>query len=292
MTLGDRARYVGIGHGSAEEKAEAAGDLAEKHVVVLDFSFDAPTTAAQLATSASYAVLDHHKSAQLNLEALPAANKVFEMKMSGATLAWNFFHPGKPCPLLARYVEDKDIWRWAYHSSKEFSAVFDLSVQVPSKGEVSAEDFAALDALHQGGDTALQSLLAQGSTLLTYQESLIASHARKATLRRLREFPELQCAVVNSTVLASEIGNRATQIEGAAFAVIFRVFNGDMSVSLRSCFPSEGQADVSQIAAKFGGGGHQAASGCRFNTSDIETLLLPSDDKDEGDEKAAKKQKV
>ena len=131
LKLHDQARYVGIGHGSAEDKAKAAGDLRGKSVAVLDFSFDAETTAKQLATAKSYAVLDHHKTAKDNLGDLPETSKVFDMRMSGATLAWNYFHPGEACPLLARYVEDKDIWRWAYHSSKEFSAVFDLAIGLP-----------------------------------------------------------------------------------------------------------------------------------------------------------------
>ena len=32
-------------------------------------------------------------------------DKVFEMKMSGCTLAWDFFHGDKETPLLFRYLE-------------------------------------------------------------------------------------------------------------------------------------------------------------------------------------------
>lgn len=247
-----------------------------KNVAVLDFSFDSKTTLEQLSVAKGYAVLDHHKTAKDNLADLPESAKVFDMQMSGATLAWNYFHPGEACPLLARYVEDRDIWRWAYHSSKEFSAVFELAVGLPPPGElvVPSESFCLLDTLHKGGDVAFQSLLAQGKAILEYQSTLINAASRKATLRRLRAFPEMACAVVNSTVCVSEIGDIITQIEGAAFALIFAVEGERIQVSLRSGFPAEGQADVSEIAKKFGGGGHQAASGCRFETTDIETMLI------------------
>jgi len=302
--LGDAATYVGIGHGTPEEKEEAAGDLAGKNVVVLDFSFDAATTARQLAAAAGYAVLDHHKTAEANLASLPAPNKIFEMGMSGATLAHNFFFPPPAAgaadssadgvPLLARYVEDKDIWRWAHHSSKEFAAAFLLAVEVPRPGPVGAADFAKLHALATGGGAALQRLLAQGSVLLRYQESLVKQHAKRAAktgTRRLRAFPALRCAVVNATVLASEIGNRCAsgEVEGAQFALIYSTVphSGSVSLSLRSCFGTqEGQADVSKIAQHFGGGGHACASGCRIATDDINSIFVaPGEtDEDEGED--------
>jgi hypothetical protein len=32
--------------------------------------------------------------------------------MSGCTISWDFFHGDKEIPLLLRYLEDRDIWRW------------------------------------------------------------------------------------------------------------------------------------------------------------------------------------
>merc|ERR1711871_1070931 len=146
LKLGSQARYVGIGHGSPEHKLEAAGDLTGKHVAVLDFSFDAPSTAMQMEAAASYVVLDHHKTAAENLRGLSEENKVFQMNMSWATLSWDFFFRGQQCPLLFRYVEDKDIWRWALKNSKEFSAAYDLTAGISGPGQLDPEqDFRQLD---------------------------------------------------------------------------------------------------------------------------------------------------
>jgi len=281
LKLGDRARYVGIGHGSAEEKKEAAGDLAGKHVAVLDFSFDRATTAEQVAGASSYVVLDHHKTAQENLSELPRENQVFDMKMSGVTLSFNFFHRGEECPMLFRYVEDKDIWRWALHSSHEFSAAFYLTVEVPAAGEITAKDFTAMDRLYQGGDSGLQKLITQGKSILAYQQAEVKASCKKAKLRKLKAFPEYTCAVVNSTILGSEIGHALTCQDGVQFAVVFSNKLDGYTISLRSNFPAKGQADVSAIAKHFGGGGHQAAAGMRFDGCDINELFIPEEKTDE-----------
>lgn len=275
--LGDKARYIGIGHG--KDKEDAAGDLRGKNVALLDFSFDVEATSRQVAVASQYVVLDHHASAQENLKALPDANKMFEIKMSGATLAWNFFHPGTEIPLLFRYVEDKDIWRWALHSSDAFGAAFELTVDLPGIGEVTCKDFVPLDRLFKGGDEALQRLLVTGNTILRYQNSVVAKHTRKYTRRRLKQLPEFVCAVVNATTLVSEIGDALAKEPGVNFAFIFTQESESADcqwryrISLRSCFPQEGQADVSAIAKLFGGGGHRTAAGCGWIGS-IDDIFL------------------
>eukprot|EP00928_Gymnodinium_smaydae_P065135 TRINITY_DN48317_c0_g1_i1.p1 TRINITY_DN48317_c0_g1~~TRINITY_DN48317_c0_g1_i1.p1 ORF type:complete len:557 (-),score=112.63 TRINITY_DN48317_c0_g1_i1:154-1824(-) len=282
LALGSRATYVGIGHGTREDKAKACGDVTGKSVAVVDFSFDAETTKEHLAAAASYVVLDHHASAQSCLKDVPAANKVFEMKQSGATLAWDFWHAGKECPPLLRYIEDKDIWRWAMHSSKEFSAVFELEVPLPESGPVTCEHFAVLDKLVKGGEAALVTMMQKGAAVLQFQNQVVEQHKQRAVLRRLKAFPDLVAAVVNSTVLPSEIGNAATQIDGANFALVYsaQADGSGFNISARSCFPAEGQSDVSAIAKHFGGGGHKAASGFRVKGETLEAIFAPYDPED------------
>ena len=106
--LGDRATYLPADHGPS---APRGLDVKGKHVAVLDYSFPAAETARMIAEAASFVCIDHHASAVKELADVPEANKVFEMGQSGATLAYNYFHPGQEVPLLLRYVEDKDIWR-------------------------------------------------------------------------------------------------------------------------------------------------------------------------------------
>lgn len=55
-------------------------------------------------------MLDHHKSTMLDLGHLP--NTFFDLNRSAATIAWNYFHPGKPMPLFLHYIEDRGTHHW------------------------------------------------------------------------------------------------------------------------------------------------------------------------------------
>jgi len=103
------------------------------------------------------------------------------MKMSGATLAWQFFHPKVEIPPLFRYVEDKDIWRWALVNSNEFSSVFELCSGLPAPGVVFDQDFKAMSDLYHGGDASLAELIKSGTIVTQYQNSVVKSHAKKYT---------------------------------------------------------------------------------------------------------------
>jgi hypothetical protein len=92
LRLGSRAEYRAAEHHSGAAPPDVTGKVA----AVVDFCFPKNITEAMIAqTAGKFIVLDHHASAQLELEGVADANKVFEMKQSGATLAWDFFHGGE-----------------------------------------------------------------------------------------------------------------------------------------------------------------------------------------------------
>ena len=41
---------------------------------------------------------------------------------SGAMLAWEYFHPDKPAPMLIMHIDDRDRWQFKLAGSKEFNA--------------------------------------------------------------------------------------------------------------------------------------------------------------------------
>jgi len=114
--LGDRAEYFAAKHG------EPPPDVAGKNVVVLDFSYDNTTTKRLMKEAKSFLIIDHHKSAVVELHDISCTR--FDMNHSGAMLAWKFFHPGKEPPRMIKFIEDRDLWKWEIPYSKEFSAAF------------------------------------------------------------------------------------------------------------------------------------------------------------------------
>jgi hypothetical protein len=240
--LGDAATFVGLSHGSSHDHMHSV--VAGKNVAVLDFSFKRHLSDAFIASASSFVVLDHHASAEQELQHLPPRHKVFEMKQSGCTLAWNFFHPGVTVPLLLRYVEDKDIWRWSLRSSKEVNAA--LSAQ--------SFTFQEFHELVQGGADAVQRLAAAGAAMLSQQNGLVQAQLKKILKCSFTFAPTVPACVVNSTVFASELGNAMCVQCGAALGVVWQYdhVQGITNVSLRS---NSDQVDVSLIAKSMGVGG-------------------------------------
>jgi hypothetical protein len=84
----------------------ASLDVAGRHVVVVDYCFSPSVTRELVATAASVTVLDHHasalKAADAELADAPHVRSrlFFELRQSGATLAWDYIHatPGKSWP--------------------------------------------------------------------------------------------------------------------------------------------------------------------------------------------------
>ena len=233
--LGNRAEYHACKHGTTPP------DIKDKNVVILDFSFDNATTKSMIEEANSLLVIDHHKSAMVELHDI--SNTHFDMTKSGAMLAWEFFHPGKEPPKFIKYIQDRDLWKWELEYSKEFSAAFDM---VPFE----FEEFEKFE-----DDSVFDDAVKRGSYILAYSKTVIKKVCEKASRRKLGGKDVL---VVNASHWMSEIGARLAP--DCDFAMIWFWDHEDQvtKVSLRAFHDS---VDVSEIAKKYSGGGHKKASG-------------------------------
>ena len=261
LVLGDRAQYLPVTY---ERNTDAqAPDVTGKRVVMLDVAFSASKMLEMVEKSESFMVLDHHVSAEKALEALPVANKCFQMKQSGCTLAWNYFHPRKPVPMLLRYVEDKDIWRWAMKCSKEFSASWRHAPM----------DFEFCKQMLEGGSAAIWNHISAGRAILGYQKILIADAVGRAQLRQLKLQKGWRVKVINTTILPSEIGAALASQPDCDVSVMWSYDHSQRQyrISMRSDHDSY---DVSQVCSAMGGGGHKRAGGFSFAGESIEELFV------------------
>lgn len=246
--LGDRAEYHAAKYG------EPPPDVAGKNVVVLDFSYDNKTTKQLMKEAKNFLVIDHHKSAMVELHDVSCTR--FDMNHSGAMLAWKFFHPGKEAPRMIKFIEDRDLWRWEIPYSKEFAAAFDM---VPF-------DFEEFDKYLD--DSAVDNAQERGAYILAYSKTVISKIAKHAASRKMGGKDVL---VVNSPHWMSEIG--AALSPKCDFALIWYYDHEtrQVKVSLRA---HHEDSDVSEVAKKFGGGGHRKAAGFNLPAgTSIETLF-------------------
>jgi oligoribonuclease NrnB/cAMP/cGMP phosphodiesterase (DHH superfamily) len=233
--LGNRSEYYACNHGTAPP------DVKGKNVVLLDFSFNNAVTKKMINDANSLCVIDHHKSAMVELHDI--SNTRFDMTKSGAILSWEFFHPGKEPPKFIRYIQDRDLWKWELEYSKEFSAAFDM---VPFE----FEEFEKFE-----DDSVFDDAVKRGSYILAYSKTVVKKVCDKASKRKLDKKDVL---VVNSSHWISEIGSKLAP--DCDFSIIW-YWDHDAQytkVSLRSFHDS---VDVSEIAKKYGGGGHKKAAG-------------------------------
>lgn len=236
--FGARADYFGLEHGDSLPAA-----LKGKVVYIIDFGFEESVMRKILRTAARVIVLDHHVSAEKSTKM--ASEHVYRLDRSGAVIAWNYFFPDKKTPELLRHIEDVDLWKFRLPRTKELMAYM---------GTVDC-DFKVWDKLARDWENSQgrKPYVEKGKCVLRYENKIVEQLVEGA---ELAEFEGRKTLVVNSPILRSQIGNALVK-KLPPISIIWREKNGKILVALRS----NGKADVSKIAEKYGGGGHKAAAG-------------------------------
>lgn len=177
-------------------------------------------------------------------EGAPYANvyALFDMDRSGAGIAWDFFHPGKARPALIDHVEDRDLWRFALHGTREIqSALFSYPYR-----------FEVWDELMQAP---VFELYQQGLCIERKHHKDVAELVTVAKRKMVIGHYEVPVASLPYT-LASDAGHLMAQ--GQPFAACYYDKAGGRVFSLRS---TDQGVDVSEVAKLYGGGGHARAAG-------------------------------
>lgn len=226
-------------HGT--KHGDTCPDVTGKNVLIIDFSYKREILLELHEKASNLIVLDHHISAQKELENLDFA--FFDMTRSGAGLAWDYFWYTESRPRLINFVEDRDIWRWTHEGSAEFMTAF--MELVPTQFE---EYNKYLD------DEVVEEMINNGKVLKTYADNKVKRLAEKAGNA---EFLGYKIKIVNASDHISDLGNYLSTDCDFVLIWYHDAINNKFPISLRS----NGVVDVSEVAKKFGGGGHKAAAG-------------------------------
>ena len=102
---------------------EPPPDVTNREVILVDFSYKRNVLIEMAGKAKSILILDHHKSAELDLIDLPSnVESHFDMTKSGAVMAWEYFHPGKDIPQLLLHIQDRDLWEFKLEGTREIQA--------------------------------------------------------------------------------------------------------------------------------------------------------------------------
>jgi len=255
-TFGDQAHYEGVRHNNAMPSF-AKGAV----VYIVDFCYSAEALIAAAKIAKKIVILDHHISAQKELETFCEHNELpnnielnFVQEHSGCVISWQHFHADTPVPPLLLHIEDNDLWR---HELKNTDAICKaLYLCLP-------DDFAEFEIIE------LDKLKLEGEVLLKQQQ---LSVKRFLKARHTVELDGHKGLAVNAaSMYASDLGHELAKLSGT-FGLIYS-YQGQ-----RECFEcglrSIGEFDVSKIALKFDGGGHKNASGFRLTKKDFIKLVF------------------
>lgn len=220
-------------------------------VIIADFSYSRDEMVA-LAEKTNVVVLDHHKTAEENLRGLDFA--IFDMNKSGARLAWEWAFPGEEPPLIVKYTEDRDLWRWALPHSREVSQWL----------RTFRMDCLSWDKAARALEESLLDVVEQGVVLLAFQDQQVNIMADRAVLRKVGDHI---VPVANATCFFSEVGEQMCKNHPEA---PYALYYFDRNAEERQWgMRSRGDFDCSAVARTFGGGGHPGAAGFVTNTETV-----------------------
>jgi oligoribonuclease NrnB/cAMP/cGMP phosphodiesterase (DHH superfamily) len=255
------AQLVPLDHGTDFEPV--IDDLKDKHVLMLDFSFktrEQNIRAADIA--ASFLCLDHHKTAQDKIGDLPRTNTVrfvFDMNSSGAGLAWDYLFGTESVykldrPWWVNYTEARDLWRWdSLPNAKEICAYLST---VP----FTKEAYKSLNTVYSIDAYGL------GKGALAHIEHYVREAIQQT---KYGELDGHKVGVTNVIYLnCSEVGMAVAKMADYSLTW-FERHDGNIQFSLRSV----GNFDVSEIAKKYGGGGHKNAAGFELKIPEGRRLI-------------------
>ena len=240
--FGDRAEYIPVDHGDAPPEG-----LEGRDVFLVDFCYQTPEHMEMLKAAAKrLVVLDHHKSTKAFVENI--SEHVYDEQRSGATIAWAYFHPDTPLPRLMQYLEDGDLYRFDLPETRD---IFSYMLVLPFS-------FEAWDIFAQelDDDTKRTDVLKKAHAYTEFFESLAASSIERAKKVHFEGYDVYFATTHPNITMKSFVGNELYK-KLPPFALVVTAHPTGFGVSIRG----NGSVDVSEIATKYGGGGHPGSAG-------------------------------
>jgi oligoribonuclease NrnB/cAMP/cGMP phosphodiesterase (DHH superfamily) len=205
----------------------------------------------------SVTLIDHHKTAIDELKDMPLLKQHVNLDMSGATLAWQYLcGDDMQRPLLLGHIEDRDLWRFKLPLTKEInSAVFSMEYTFANWDNLMASNAAELVQLSVGG------------AAIARKQAKDIKELLGATARYMQINGETVPVACMPHTMASEAGEALCRLQpNAELENVWAACYYDTAEHrIFSCRSLENGADVSAIAAIYGGGGHKHAAGFRVS---------------------------
>lgn len=230
-------------------------------VAIVDFSYKRAILEELRGKVSELVVLDHHATAERDLQGLSYAK--FDMKKSGIGMTWDHYFPEKPRNWLVTLIEDYDLWKFEQVATKQVVAALTTYPQ----------EMGIWDAFERRG---IGEALREGEVALRLINQIAENISTGARLVRLDGYvvPAVQVRIPRSEV-ADVLANWYPEYP---FTLCYcDTKDGKRYYSLKSRPKSGGkEVDLSRLAEKFDGGGHKTAAGFTTELSSSLMQEMPS----------------
>lgn len=194
--------------------------------------------------------IDHHKSTIEKYKEFENLPGIRDPNAPGAcTLTWNHFFDSEKIPPIVYHIGDRDIWRYESIKTKPVCEyMFYVSIN-PNDWDIyiNMED--------------IEEIYEKGKLLLNARLSNIRATATRA-YTNIFHGQKTVAINYNDRISKPDMGEYLLRkVKEAEVAFIYHYFKEKDKYFLQISLYSKGNVDVSEIARKYGGGGHKGAAG-------------------------------
>lgn len=238
-------------------------DVYDRDVYLVDFSYKREVVLEMLGLARTVTLIDHHKSALDDLWDLGASGLVTKhssLEKSGAVLAWEYLQQAlgrkEKMPEMLLHVQDRDLWHFKLEGTRELSE-FMFSQEY---------DFKVWDKIMSMTKHERNKAMTAGA--LVVQKHFKDLNELLSQLRRTMVIGGVETPVACLPYMMASDGGGMMALT-APFAATYYDTAKHRCFSLRSNATNVNHADVSSIAAQYGGGGHKHAAGFKVERTHV-----------------------
>lgn len=238
-------------------------------VLVVDFNFHPDILQHYEKLGVSFTIIDHHKETQklyseyftgsLSSRIQRSANNstfVYDINEAGCTLTWLWFFRNEPVPVFLKYVKDRDIWS----KSLPFSEAVHEGIKALKSNKGWWHTFGLFNNwVNLTEQEFLDLTIPLGAPRLEAKNKKILRLIKKDGFKPVSfhgYYAALFALKTSHTSIYSDIADYI-YTNFPEFDLVILSFPNSNKYSLRC---AKGKVDLTVIAAKYGGGGHEEAS--------------------------------
>ncbi len=230
-------------------------------IIIVDFSLQKPGEFEKLLEiTGSVLWIDHHKTAiERHGHLLHAVPGIREIGKAGCVLTWHWFYPWKKLPRAVELIGDYDVWAFKHG---EDTKLFQAGIQLEETHPESSLWESLLEE-----DAKVTPIIEQGKTALKYRENYYKDLIKSVAF--FTEFEGYKAVACNAGLVNSMLFDSVEEDYDLMMPFYF-----DGRVWTVSIYTENDDIDCSELAKKYGGGGHRKAAGFQCEKLPFTTRLF------------------